>query len=96
MGTYGVSYANYAIQEADLILVFGACLDKHVVGNSSGFVLKAIEAEKTGWGGIIQFDIDPDMIEKVVQPIYTVIGDLCGTLLLLLAHLDRGKKKHTK
>lgn len=96
MGTYGVPYANYAIQEADLILVFGARLDERVVGNSSGFAPKAIEAEKTGRGGIIQFDIDPDMIGKVVRPTHTVIGDLCETLLLLLAHLDGGKKKRTK
>lgn len=93
MGTYGAPYANYAIQEADLILVFGARLDERVVANSSGFAPKAREAEKAGRGGIIQFDINPNMIGKVVRPTYTVIGDLCETLLLLLTHLDGGKKR---
>ena len=95
IGMYGVPYANYAIQEADLILVFGARLDERVVANASGFAPKAREAEQTGRGGIIQFDIDPNMIGKVVRPTYTVIGDLCETLLLLLAHLDGGEKKRT-
>lgn len=93
MGMYGAPYANYAIQEADLILVFGARLDERVVANSSGFAPKARAAEQTGRGGIIQFDIDPNIIGKVVRPTYAVIGDLCETLLLLLTHLDGGKKR---
>lgn len=75
--------------------MLGGRLDERVVANASGFAPRAREAEHTGRGGIIQFDIDPNIIGKVVRPTYAVIGDLCETLLLLLAHLEGGKKKRT-
>jgi acetolactate synthase-1/2/3 large subunit len=88
VGTYGSPYANYAVQNADLILVFGARLDERAVGNPSGYAPKAKEAAQAGQGGIIHFDIDPSAVGKVIEPTQIVVGDLSETLPKLLCRLD--------
>ncbi|KAJ5081238.1 Acetolactate synthase large subunit biosynthetic [Penicillium angulare] len=93
VGTHGTPYANYAIQNADLILVLGARLDERVVGNSAAFALKAKEAGHAGKGGIIHFDVSPDTVGKVIEPTQVVVGDLSQSLPILLSRLDIQKNR---
>jgi acetolactate synthase-1/2/3 large subunit len=89
VGTYGTPYANYALQSADLILVFGARLDERAVGSPTGYAPQAREAARSGLGGIIQFDFKPESVAKVVKPTQLIVGDLSVTLPLLLSRLER-------
>ncbi|KAE8405641.1 thiamine diphosphate-binding protein [Aspergillus pseudonomiae] len=92
VGTHGAVYANYAVQNADLIIALGARLDERVVSDPESFAPKAIEAERSSRGGIIQFDIEPDNVNKVVRVTEAVIGDLSDTLPLLISNLQKGNK----
>lgn len=87
VGTYGLPYANYAVQNADLILVFGARLDERAVGDPAGYAPQARKAARDGRGGIIHFDIDPSKVGKIVEPTQIVVGDLSETLPRLLDRL---------
>ncbi|KAJ5749317.1 Acetolactate synthase large subunit biosynthetic [Penicillium nucicola] len=89
IGTYGAPYANYALQSADLILVFGARLEERAVGSPAGYAPKAREAAQTGQGGIIQFDNNAESVAKVVKPTQPILGDLSVTLRLLLSRLEK-------
>jgi acetolactate synthase-1/2/3 large subunit len=94
MGTYGAPYANYAVQEADLILVFGARLDERAVGDPSRFAPKARKAAKIGRGGIIQFDLNPSTVGKIIKPTQLIIEDLREVLPKLLSSLTPGNYRH--
>jgi acetolactate synthase-1/2/3 large subunit len=91
LGTYGAVYANYAVQNADLILALGARLDERVVSNPNLFAQKAREAEQKSQGGIVHFDIDPDNVNKVVKVTEAVYGNLSDTLPLLISHIQKRK-----
>ena len=80
LGMHGSAYANYAVQEADLILSLGARFDDRIIGTKDGFAPKAREAEKEGTGGIFQVEIQPRQIAKTIMPTGTFIGD-CGEFL---------------
>ncbi|KAJ5898880.1 Acetolactate synthase [Penicillium taxi] len=89
IGTYGAPYANYAIQNADLVLVFGARLDERAVGNRLEYAPKVKEAALTGRGGIFQFNLNPDIVGRVIKPTQLVVGDLSETLPHLLHGLNK-------
>ncbi|KGO36823.1 Acetolactate synthase, large subunit, biosynthetic [Penicillium expansum] len=89
VGTYGAPYANYSIQNADLVLVFGARLDERAVGNPLEYAPKAREAAQAGRGGIFQFDLNPEIVGKLIKPTQLVIGDLCDALPSLLSRLKK-------
>jgi len=83
-GMHGSAYANYAIQDADLILSFGARFDDRIIGTVDGYAPKAREAEYVGTGGIFQFEIEQEQIGKTIMPTKTFIGD-CGQYLSYLS-----------
>jgi acetolactate synthase-1/2/3 large subunit len=92
IGTHGAPYANYAIQNADLLIVIGARLDERAVGNADGFAPKA--RDKDGGGrGIVHFDINAAKLGKVIKPTEIIIGDLSETLPILLSRLKPGKER---
>ncbi|KAJ5938187.1 acetolactate synthase [Penicillium verhagenii] len=93
MGTYGCPSANYAIQDADLILVFGARLEERAVGDPAGFAPCARKSALDGKGGIIQFDIDLDMVGKITEPTEVIHGDLSETLPILLSGVIQQDRK---
>lgn len=94
MGTYGCPPANYAIQNADLVIVFGARLDERAVGDPSGFAPCARKSALAGKGGIFQFEIDLEIVGKVVKPTEVIHGDLSETLpILLLGLVQQGRKE---
>ncbi len=67
LGMHGTEYANYAIQEADLLIAVGVRFDDRVTGKVSKF---APNAE------IIHIDIDPTTIRKNVKVVLPVVGDI--------------------
>ncbi|MBN1974124.1 MAG: biosynthetic-type acetolactate synthase large subunit [Sedimentisphaerales bacterium] len=66
LGMHGSAYANYAVQESDLLIAIGARFDDRVTGNIKTFAPNA----KT-----IHIDIDPASISKNVKVDIPVVGD---------------------
>ncbi|GFG18466.1 acetolactate synthase [Aspergillus udagawae] len=89
IGTYGAVYANYTVQNADLILALGARLDERAVADPASFAPKARAAEGSNSGGIFQFDIEPRNVNKVIKVTGAVYGDLTDTLPLLISEIRK-------
>jgi acetolactate synthase-1/2/3 large subunit len=66
LGMHGSAYANYAVQESDLLISVGARFDDRVTGKLSSFAPKA---------KIVHIDIDPASISKNVRVDIPVVGD---------------------
>ncbi len=71
LGMHGTTYANYAIQEADLILAVGARFDDRVTGKIASFAPQA---------RIVHVDVDPAEIGKNVRVDIPVVGDAKSAL----------------
>jgi acetolactate synthase-1/2/3 large subunit len=83
LGMHGSAYANYAVQEADLLISVGARFDDRVTGSLSTFAPKA---------KIVHIDIDPASISKNVHVDIPVVGDaknILNELIKLVKHQDR-------
>lgn len=78
LGMHGTAYANYAVEDCDLLIAIGARFDDRVVGNPSQFAPNA--------HSIIQIDIDPSEISKVKNANWHHIGDVKSTLISLCEH----------
>ena len=87
LGMHGSAYANFAMQNADLVITLGARFDDRVTGDVKRFAPEARRAETEGRGGIIHFEISPKNISKVVSPTEAVIGDVAASLEALLPHV---------
>jgi acetolactate synthase-1/2/3 large subunit len=66
-GMHGSRYANYTVQESDLIVALGARFDDRVTGKLSAF---APEAK------VVHLDVDPAEISKLVNATVPLVGDL--------------------
>jgi len=86
-GMHGSRYANYAVQNSDLIVALGARFDDRVTGKLSTF---APEAK------IIHLDIDPAEISKLVTATVPLVGDLKALLPQLTEEVRRAFKEHGK
>ncbi len=75
LGMHGSAYANYAVQECDLLIAVGARFDDRVTGKVATFAPNA---------KIIHIDIDPASISKNVGVDIPVVGD-AKTILAELA-----------
>lgn len=82
LGMHGTGYANYAINEADLILALGTRFSDRVTGAVSSFAPKA---------EIVHIDIDPAEIGKNVPCLYPVVGDVKEVLRALNQLLEPKK-----
>lgn len=80
LGMHGSAYANMAMQEADLIIALGGRFDDRVTLKVAGFAPAAKAAAAEGRGGIVQFEIMPKNINKVVQATEAVEGDVASNL----------------
>jgi len=65
-GMHGTAYANYALNEADVILAVGVRFDDRVTGKVETFAQKA---------RFIHIDVDPAEIGKTVKIEVPVVGD---------------------
>ncbi|KAI9899416.1 hypothetical protein N3K66_005877 [Trichothecium roseum] len=87
LGMHGSAYANMAIQNADLIIALGGRFDDRVTLNVAKFAPGAKAAAAEGRGGIVQFEIMPKNINKVVQATEAVEGDVGANVRALMPHI---------
>ena len=71
VGMHGTRAANTALNETDLLVVFGARLDDRVTGEPSRFAPHA---------RIVHFEVDPAQLDRVRPCELPVIGDLAQTV----------------
>ncbi len=79
-GMHGARFANYAVQDSDLIIALGARFDDRVTGKLSTF---APEAK------IVHLDVDPAEISKLVTATVPLVGDLKLLLPKLTAEVRK-------
>lgn len=79
MGMHGESYANRAVQGADLLIALGMRFDDRVTGNLKTY---AKHAKK------IHIEIDPSEISKNVHVDLPILGDLKNVLTQLTSRVD--------
>jgi acetolactate synthase-1/2/3 large subunit len=84
LGMHGTSYANYAVNNCDLLLSVGARFDDRITGRLDRF---AIGSKK------VHFDIDPTCIDKNIRADLPVLGDVRKSLKLLFKHLRAKERK---
>ena len=85
IGMHGTTYANYAANEADLVIAAGMRFDDRVTGNPQKFLPNA---------KIIHIDIDPAEIGKNKLIDVPIVGDLKNVLAELNQKVP--KLSHTK
>jgi acetolactate synthase-1/2/3 large subunit len=78
LGMHGTAYANYAVNNCDLLVSIGARFDDRITGRLDAF---SVGSKK------VHFDIDPTCIGKNVKTEYPVRGDIRQSLRLLFKHL---------
>jgi len=79
LGMHGSAYANYAVQECDLLIAVGARFDDRVTGRIANFAPHA---------KIVHIDIDPSSISKNVRVDIPVVGDAREILTDLAAVVE--------
>jgi len=84
LGMHGTAYANYAVQECDLLIAVGARFDDRVTGKIKDFAPNA---------KIIHIDIDPSSISKNVNVDIPVVGDAKFILAELIKEVEYGERK---
>jgi acetolactate synthase-1/2/3 large subunit len=85
LGMHGTAYANYAIQECDLLIAIGARFDDRITGHLPSFAPKAKH---------IHIDIDPAEIGKNVRADVPIVGDVKQTLNDLIAKIPVKEGRH--
>jgi acetolactate synthase-1/2/3 large subunit len=79
LGMHGTIYANYAVNDADLLLALGVRFDDRVTGKVSEFAKH---------GRIVHIDIDPSELNKNKAAHHPIVGDVRLALEDLLAIID--------
>ena len=78
LGMHGTAYANYAVDDCDLLIALGGRFDDRVAGDPPKFARNAKQ--------ILHFDIDPSEIHKVKPADWYHVGLLAPALESLTAH----------
>ncbi len=84
LGMHGAAYANYAVQECDLLIAVGARFDDRVTGKIKEFAPNA---------KVIHIDIDPASISKNVRVDIPVVGDAKVILAELVKEIGFRERK---
>lgn len=84
LGMHGSAYANYAVQECDLLIAVGSRFDDRVTGKVKTFAPNA---------KIIHIDIDPSSISKNVHVDIPVVGDAKEILSALAQSVEFRDRK---
>jgi acetolactate synthase I/II/III large subunit len=82
LGMHGTVYANYAINDADLLLAFGVRFDDRVTGKLSEFAKH---------GRIVHIDIDPSELNKNKVAHLPIVSDIGHALREMLPLLEEEK-----
>ncbi len=83
LGMHGTAFANYAVQECDLLIAVGARFDDRVTGKVKAFAPHA---------KVVHIDIDPASIAKNVRADIPVVGDakyILTEMVKIVEHRDR-------
>lgn len=80
LGMHGSKYANYAVQESDLIIAVGARFDDRVTGKLESFAPNA---------RVIHIDVDPAEVSKNVKVHVPIVGDAKQILKSLNKYIKR-------
>ncbi len=83
-GMHGSAYANYAIQECDLLIAVGARFEDRVTGKITTFAPNA---------KIVHIDIDPSSISKNVRVDIPVVGSAKEILAALAKEVEYRERK---
>jgi acetolactate synthase-1/2/3 large subunit len=81
---HGSAYANYSVQNCDLLIAVGARFDDRVTGKLDTFAPNA---------KIIHVDIDPSSISKNVDVDIPVVGDAKTILIALLPLIEHRERE---
>jgi len=84
LGMHGTAYANFAVQECDLLIAIGARFDDRVTGKVKTFAPNA---------KVIHIDIDPSSISKNVFANIPVVGDAKFILAELSKEVQHKERK---
>jgi len=84
LGMHGSAYANYAVQECDLLIAVGARFDDRVTGKLKTFAPHA---------KVVHIDIDPSSISKNVHVDIPVVGDAKIILAELVKEVEFRERK---
>jgi len=80
LGMHGTAYANYAVQESDLLIAIGARFDDRITGDVTKFAPHA---------RILHVDVDPTSISKNIRVDIPVVGDAADILQGLLERVEQ-------
>tara|TARA_B100001093_G_scaffold519677_1_gene609799 strand:+ start:1739 stop:3526 length:1788 start_codon:yes stop_codon:yes gene_type:complete len=94
LGMHGNVAANYAIQEADLIIALGTRFDDRITGKVDTFAKKAFQANKNDKGGIIHVNINDKEINYIINSHYNFNMD-CGIFLKQISPYLKFKERST-
>jgi len=81
LGMHGTAYANYAVDDCDLLIAIGARFDDRVAAVPAKFAAKAKK--------VVHFDIDASEIGKVKRADWHYVGQLRAALDALVAYGNR-------
>jgi acetolactate synthase-1/2/3 large subunit len=84
LGMHGSAYANYAVQQCDLLIAVGARFDDRVTGKIETFAPNA---------KVIHIDVDPASISKNVGVDIPVVGDAKVILKALAKEIEYQERK---
>jgi len=96
LGMHGSAYANYAMQNADLIIGLGARFDDRVTGNLKLFAPAAKKAAAEGTGGIVHFEILDKNINKIVESTVAVQGDTKVSLETIMPLIENKNENNSR
>jgi acetolactate synthase-1/2/3 large subunit len=91
-GMHGSAAANYAIQDADLIIALGSRFDDRTTGKISEYAPEAFKASEQGRGGIIHVNIEESELDFVVNSDYNFDMDCELFLKQIMPHISYTKK----
>ena len=92
-GMHGSAAADYAIQDADLIIALGSRFDDRTTGNLKYYAPKAFEAGKLGRGGIIHVNIEESELNFVVKSHHNFCMDCTDFIKGVFPFIKKQKKE---
>eukprot|EP01062_Namystynia_karyoxenos_P053989 TRINITY_DN4406_c0_g2_i1.p1 TRINITY_DN4406_c0_g2~~TRINITY_DN4406_c0_g2_i1.p1 ORF type:complete len:731 (+),score=216.36 TRINITY_DN4406_c0_g2_i1:81-2195(+) len=87
LGMHGAAYANYIVQQSDLVIGIGYRFDDRTTGNLKLYAPEAHRAAREGRGGFLHIEIEPKQVDRIVPATASVIGDSRAVLREMLPQL---------
>lgn len=78
VGMHGSIYANYAVQNSDLVIGLGCRYDDRITGNLGGYARNAFSAHEKKQGGVVHINncpVQQKKVQKIVKPTTSILYD---------------------